>query len=253
VSRGNQPGGARPEREPGARRRALGPRRDLLVGITGGIAAGKSTVAQMLGRLGAPVVDADALARDVTSPGGGEPGGVEGVGEGAKPREGRTGASCAQVLAQLVEAFGAQILDSTGELDRAKLGRLVFDDPEARRRLEGITHPAIMAAAEAQIAALRRAGHRVVLYEAALLVETGLHRRMDLLLVVTAGEETRVERLMARSGMSRDDAERRLRAQAPERDKVAVADIVIDNTGTLEETRAQVLRAWREIVRRGAG
>jgi dephospho-CoA kinase len=196
----------------------------LLIGVTGGIAAGKSTVAQMLSRLGAPLIDADMLAREVASGGA--------------------------VLQQIIGAFGVQILDGAGMLDRAALGRVVFSDSEARRRLEAITHPAIIAAAEERIASLRRAGHRLVLYEAALLVESGRYREMDLLIVVTADDEIRLRRLVERSGLGRDEAERRIRAQAPQHEKVAVADFVIDNSGSLEQTRSQVLRVWRAILRR---
>jgi dephospho-CoA kinase len=197
----------------------------LRVGLTGGIASGKSTVAGLFGELGAPVVDADALARELVEPGG-------------------------ELLGRLAHQFGSGILDEEGRLDRAALGRIVFADSSARKRLEAITHPAIIDAAERRVEALGRQGHRVVLYEAALLVETGRHREMDLLVVVTAEEGQRVERLMRRDGLDRQDALERLAAQMPQQAKVEAADYVIDNSGTLAQTRAQVLEVWKQILSR---
>jgi dephospho-CoA kinase len=193
-----------------------------LIGLTGGIAVGKTTVARIFAELGAPVIDADALAREVTAPG-------------------------TEVLERIVEAFGEGVLDSGGRLDRKALGRIVFSDVEARRRLEAITHPAIIAAAGERVDALGRQGHRVVLYEAALLIEAGRHRDMDSLIVVVADDEQRVSRLMQRNELSREEAVARLAAQLPQERKVELADHVIDNSGSLEQTRARVEEVWSSL------
>jgi dephospho-CoA kinase len=197
----------------------------FLVGLTGGIAAGKSTVAALFSRLGAARIDADVLAHEVTAAG-------------------------TDVLHRLVQGFGDEILDSSGALDRARLGAIVFADVEARRRLEAITHPAIVAAARARVEELHRAGHRLVVYEAALLIESERHREMDLLVVVVADDVVRVERLMERSQLDREAAEQRLVAQLPQGAKAAVADFVIDNSGPWQQTRARVQEVWRRIIRR---
>lgn len=194
----------------------------LVVGLTGGIAAGKSTVARMFHGLGAPVLDADDLAREVTARG-------------------------SETLRHLTEEIGEKILDGAGELDRKALGRLVFSDPGVRARLEAIIHPVIARVARERIAELARDGHSLVIYEAALLVETGRHREMDRLVVVTAGDAARIARLMARDGLERAQAEARLAAQLPQRQKEALADYVIDNSGPLAQTRARVESVWRAL------
>ena len=194
----------------------------LVVGLTGGIAAGKSTVASMFHELGAPVLDADDLAREATAPG-------------------------SATLRRIAEELGGQILDGAGELDRKALGQLVFSDPDVRARLEAIIHPVIARAARERIAALAGEGHSVVIYEAALLVETGRHREMDRLVVVAAGDAVRIARLMARDGLDRVQAEARLAAQLPQREKEELADYVIDNSGPLAQTRARVERVWRSL------
>lgn len=206
---------------------AVGVMKPKLIGITGGIAAGKSTVARLFRELGGAVLDADALAREVTAPG-------------------------SETLARIVESFGSDLLGPRGELDRARLGALVFDDPQARLRLEQIVHPAIAAAAEVRIAALAGEGHRYVFYEAALLVETGRYRQMDALVVVTAKDELRIRRLIERAGISRGEARKRLAAQAPEAEKVRLADYLVDNSGSVEQTRTQVEAIWRRITREAA-
>jgi dephospho-CoA kinase len=211
--------------DPTRRRSDPGPSRPLLVGLTGGIAAGKSTVATLFANLGAARVDADEVAHEITAAG-------------------------SETLGQLVQVFGAEILDPAGNLDRARLGAIVFADAEARHRLEALTHPAIAAVARARIEALHHAGHRVVVYEAALLVESGRQREMDLLVVVIADDEVRMRRLMERSQLSREAAERRLAAQLPQSAKAAAADFVIDNSGPRQQTRARVQEVWRRIIRR---
>lgn len=194
-----------------------------VIGLTGGIASGKSTVAAMFRALGAPVVDADEVARRVVEPG--SPG-----------------------LAAIVERFGDGVLDTGGRLDRKRLGARVFADPEARAALEAITHPRIAEVSRGEIAAHLEAGAPVVIYEAALIVENQLHRGLDGLIVVSVPEAVQLERLRDRDGLSEAEARARLGAQLPLADKVAVADHVIDNAGSLDQTRDQVERLWRELL-----
>lgn len=202
--------------------------RPWLIGLTGGIAAGKSTVAALLRELGATVIDADALARDVVAPG-------------------------SVSLGRIVAAFGPELVDAAGALDRRALARRVFGDAAARRRLEAILHPAIAAAARRAIASLARAGVRRIVYDAALLVETGRHRALDRLIVVVADEPCRLRRLQRRDRLDAASARARLLAQGPQQEKVALADDLIDNSGTRRATRRQVVRLWRAIVAATAG
>ena len=195
-----------------------------IVGLTGGIASGKSTVAAMLRQLGAPIVDADQLAREVVEPG-------------------------TPALSEIVARWGEDVLDADGRLDRKRLGDIVFKDPEARRALEAITHPRIAAAGQQAIAKHAAAGAEVVVYEAALIVENKLHSWMDALIVVSVSPKVQLQRLMARDGISADDAQARIDAQLPLVDKVAVADYVIDNSGPLSHTREHVAQMWDEIAR----
>ena len=196
-----------------------------IVGLTGGIGSGKSSVARIFASEGVPVVDADQVAREVVEPG------TEG-------------------LAEVVKAFGADILDEGGRLDRAALGARVFSDPAARARLEEILHPRIALASMARFAELARAGHSYAIYEAALLVENGSHRMMSALVVVTASEATQIARVRARDGLDEDAARARIAAQLPLADKVKVADYVIENEGSLEETRARTLEVHRALEAR---
>jgi len=191
-------------------------------GLTGGIGSGKSTVAAMLRALGAPVIDADALARDVVAPG------TDG-------------------LAEVVRAFGPGVLDASGALDRKKLGAIVFADPAARQRLEAITHPRIAAESARQLAALAAAGERVAFYEAALLVEKGTHAGLAGLVVVSVPQDVQRARVRARDGATEEEARARLAAQLPLADKLAVATHVIDNAGDRAATRAQVERLWATL------
>ncbi len=176
-----------------------------LIGLTGGIATGKSTFAAALRALGAPVVDADQLARAVVAPG-------------------------SPALAAIGEAFGPQVRLPGGGLDRKALGALVFADPEARRRLEAITHPAIREAMRAETARLEAEGHPLAFYEAPLLYEVGLDRQMALVVVVSAPPELQLARLTRRDGLTRADAEARLAAQLPVGEKAARADVLVENT-----------------------
>jgi len=192
-----------------------------VIGLTGGIASGKSTVARLLGELGADVVDADQLAREVVAPG--------------QP-----------ALDEIVERFGRGVLDASGALDRKALGARVFADPEERRALERITHPRIAALGQARLAEIAQRAP-VAIYEAALLVEKQLHHALDGLIVVTVDEARQVERLRARDHIDEAAARARLAAQAAQIEKIRAADYVIDNSGNLEETRRQVVAAWDDI------
>ena len=181
-----------------------------LFGLTGGLGTGKSTVAAQLRRRGVPVIDADALARDVVAPG--SPG-----------------------LAEVVAAFGAGVLRD-GALDRAHVASLVFADPEARRRLEAITHPRIQALRDARLAELEAAGEPLVCYEVPLLFERGLEQSLRPVVVVSAPEPMQIERARQRDGASEAMVRARLDAQLPVADKVSRADYVIDNSGSLAAT-----------------
>jgi len=191
----------------------------LMVGLTGGIGAGKSAVAARLAELGAVVIDADQLARAVVAPG------TEG-------------------LAEVVAAFGAGILAPDGALDRPALGRVVFDDPDARHRLEAIIHPRVRARTAELVAAA--APDAIVVNDVPLLVETGIAAGYDLVVVVLADEAVRVERLVRDRGMTAEQALARIRAQATDEQRRAVADVVLINEGSLDELRAQVDAAWHE-------
>ncbi|HET6613778.1 MAG TPA: dephospho-CoA kinase [Kofleriaceae bacterium] len=193
-----------------------------VIGLTGGIASGKSTVAALLTQLGAAVIDADVIARQVVEPG--------------QP-----------ALAAIAARFGESVLDAGGGLDRARLAAIAFADDSARRDLNAIIHPRIAEASQRAIAAAVAAGHEIVIYDAALIVENGIHRGLDGLIVVAAPEAIQIQRIMARDGIDETAARARLRAQLPLAEKVAVADHVIDNGGDLEATRAQVRAVWKDI------
>lgn len=189
-----------------------------LVGLTGGIGSGKSTVGRMVQELGVPVIDADQLAREVVQPG--------------QPAH----AEIAATWPQVIVADGPQ----AGQLDRKKLAALVFADPTARLRLEAITHPRIQQRLQEEALRLAQAGHRLAFYEASLLVEVGRHRDFDALVVVDISEEQQLARVMTRDDAHRAEALARIRAQLPLADKRKVATHLIDNTGDLAATRRQV-------------
>lgn len=196
----------------------------IRIGLTGGIGSGKSTVAQMLVGLGAVLVDADAIARELMEPG-------------------------QEVLAKTVEAFGPSIVDAEGRLDRAALAGLVFADDSARERLNGIVHPAVrVRSAELVAQAVQSPDFSgVVVEDIPLLVETGQAGRFDGVLVVEAEREVRLGRLVEVRGMTREDAEARMAAQASDGERRAVATWVVDNSGSLEATRGQVVEIWERI------
>lgn len=190
-----------------------------LIGLTGNIATGKSTVAAMLAELGARVIDADVVAHRVM----------------------RRGTPTWQAVAR---AFGAEVLAPGGEIDRGRLGEIVFADPEALRRLEAIVHPAVGRAVDEIIA---RAAERVIVVEAIKLIETGMHRGYQALWVTTCPAEAQIARLVAQRGLSEAEAKTRVEAQPPQAEKVTLADTVIDTGGTLADTHRQVLVAWEAI------
>lgn len=190
------------------------------VGLTGGIASGKSTVARMLAERGVPVIDADALAREVVGPG-------------------------TAALAAIAARWPGVVRD--GALDRQALGAIVFADAAERAALEAIVHPAIRAEAFRRLETLEAAGAPVAVYEAALLVETGLDRELDALIVVSLPEEEQVRRLVARDGVPEAAARARVAAQAPLAEKLARAHYVIENTGDLADLRARVDEVWSAV------
>ncbi len=193
-------------------------------GLTGGIASGKSTIAKMFrDHHGAALVDADQLAREIVAPG--TPG-----------------------LNAVVDAFGDQILQPDGSLDRAKLGEIVFSDRSQLKILESITHPRIAVAAMTRIAQLQDTDAPYVLYEAALLVENGLHSMFAKTIVVAVDEATQIARMKSRDGLSDDECHERLDAQLPLADKLAVADFVIENDGTLDEARVRVSEVHESLL-----
>ncbi|HKI28649.1 MAG TPA: dephospho-CoA kinase [Actinomycetota bacterium] len=196
----------------------------LLVGLTGGIGSGKSTVARLLEKRGAVVFDADLLAREAVAPG--TPG-----------------------HAAVIERFGADVLAPGGELDREALASIVFADPSARRDLEQIVHPEVRRLF-AEGSEAYRDTDRVVVFSAPLLVESGMHTAFEILVVVSATVATQIERLMRQRGMSETSIRARIDAQAPFEDKAAVADFIVDNEGTLDELESQVERLWNDLSAR---
>ncbi len=196
----------------------------LLVGLTGSIATGKSTVSRMFAHLGARVIDADLLSREVAMPG-------------------------QAAYARIVEEFGPQVVQEDGALDRKALGAIVFADPARRKRLEEITHPAIGARQQRILSVLdEEAFEGVVLWDAALLFESGGVAKMDRVVVVFADPETEVRRLMERDGLREADARARIASQMPIAEKAKLADHVIDNSGTREETERQVRAVHRALL-----
>jgi dephospho-CoA kinase len=192
-----------------------------LFGLTGGIASGKSTVAARLRARGVPVIDADELARAVVAPG-------------------------SDGLLAVVDAFGPGVLGPGGVLDRKALARIAFSDAAARKKLEGITHPRITRLAIERAQELAAAGEPLACYEAALIVENGMADAFRPLVVVACPEDVQVARVRARDGASAEDALARIRAQKPLSEKVAVADHVIDTSGSMEQSAKRtedVLRA----------
>jgi dephospho-CoA kinase len=198
-----------------------------VIGLTGGIATGKSTFAGLLRARGVPVVDADALARAVVSPG-------------------------APALAQVAAAFGPQALRPDGTLDRAWLGARVFADPAERRRLEAITHPAVRDAMLAEVQGLAAQGHPLAFYDVPLLYEVGLADALDSVVVVWTPRAVQLERLVRRDGLAEGQALARLSAQLPIDEKAARADFLVDNQGPADALPAKADRLLADL-RQGRG
>jgi dephospho-CoA kinase len=195
-----------------------------VIGLSGGIASGKSAVADRLRELGAAIIDADQVAREVVEPG--------------QP-----------ALSEISRRFPG-VVGANGQLDRPALGERVFRDESDRRALNAILHPRIQQRVLDKTRALAAAGESLVFYEAPLIVENRIHERLDGLILVVVPPEVQLARLMARSGLSREQAEARLAAQLPLEEKRKHATWIVDNSGSPEQTRAQVDRLWANLARR---
>lgn len=196
----------------------------LRVGLTGGIASGKTTVARMLAGHGAFVLDADALVHELMQPG-------------------------TPLLEAVVARFGRELLDDAGRLDRPRLGRVVFHDREARRALEAIVHPALLSVVDRRFEQHACSGRSpIAVLDAALLVETGLWRRFHRLIVARCSAELQRRRLAVRDGLPPGEVEARIAAQAPLAEKLALADYVVDTGGTLRETEQRVAGVWAALL-----
>ncbi len=200
----------------------------LVIGLTGGIATGKSTVAAMFERRNCAVIDADRIAREVVEPG-------------------------SFGLESLCLQFGRGILDGEGRLDRAGLGKRVFGDPALLARLNEILHPLILTRIGEALEAFRQAGEEMVLLDAPLLFETGFHGRVDAVVVVYAAEEVQRRRLMERDGLTPEEAGQRIASQMPLEDKVRQADFVIDNGSTPAAAEEQVKETMKKLQERALG
>lgn len=201
-----------------------------LVALTGGIASGKSTVATRLAEHGAVIIDADRLAREVVEPG-------------------------TDALRQIAETFGPELVSADGSLDRPALGKLVFGHPERLLALNAITHPAVHRLTAQRIRQAEAVDpEAIVVYDVPLFVEAKRPFEFELVAVVSASDETRVARLVDHRGMSEQDARSRVGSQAPESERLAVADVVIDSNGTLDQTLRQADDLWTRLksLERGA-
>jgi len=194
--------------------------RKHVIGLTGNIATGKSTVVRMLQELGAEAIDGDALVHQLMGPG--------------------------SPLAEQIRAeFGEQTVNADGSINRPELGKVVFSDPEKLKALEAITWPPVLAAKRE---AIHSPGPDVLILDAIKLWESGMADDCDEVWVVSADREQQIARIIGRNKVDRAEAERRIDAQPPQEEKIAKADVVIDNSGTLEETRAQIEREWQRLT-----
>ena len=197
----------------------------LTIGLTGGIASGKSTVTKMIRGLGIPVIDADQVARDVVK-----------VGE--------------EAYEQIIKTFGQDILQENGEIDRAKLGAIVFYNEQERKKLNAIVHPAVRRRMLAEKEAYVQKGAKTIVLDIPLLFESELTHLIDKIIVVYVDDDIQLERLMKRNGFSEEEALARIRSQMPLHEKVKKADAVINNNGTIEETKQQlfqILKEWNAL------
>lgn len=187
----------------------------LVIGLTGGIASGKSTISSILKAVGWPVIDADLIARQIVMPG-------------------------SKGLEQIVNRFGLQMLNSDGTLDRKKLGKTVFDDPKKLSDLDKIEHPLIQEAIDSQLDEFKKQHLPVVVLDVPLLFETGMDEECDLTVLAVVDQATQLKRLMKRDQISKMDAVKKISSQMSLKEKMQRADVIIDNNGTLEQTRSQV-------------
>lgn len=193
-----------------------------VIGLTGGIASGKSTISNIFKEVGWPIIDADQVARQVVMPG-------------------------SLGLAQIVSRFGSQVLQPDGTLDRAALGSMVFDDPQNLSDLDQIEHPLIMAAIDQQLAGFKKQGLPVVVLDVPLLFETGMDQECDLTVLAVVDRKTQLERLMKRDHCSKAATLKRINAQMPLEEKMRRADVMIDNNGSLAQTRLQVAKLVERV------
>ena len=196
----------------------------LLVGLTGGIGSGKSTVARLLERRGAVVIDADQLAREAVARG-------------------------TSAFDRVVDTFGRGVLKPDGDLDRVRLAAIIFSDPERRAALEAIVHPEVARRFGERVEELRDSG-RVVVYVSPLLVELGLAPAFDVVVIVTASPHLRVSRVASDRGLSPDDVRARMAAQAADEQRMEVADVLVDNDGSLADLEPQIDRLWSDLEER---
>jgi dephospho-CoA kinase len=195
----------------------------LLLGLTGGIATGKSLVSEILKELGACIIDADKIAREVVEP--------------EKP-----------AWLEIVAFFGKDIINEDKTINRKKLGEIVFNDTLKRRRLEEIVHPRVIEEENKRIEDYKRSNpDGIAVIDAALLIEGGGHKRVDKLIVVYTDRETQMKRLMERDGLSGQDAEKRINSQMPLEEKIKMADFVIDNSRGVEDTKSQVIALFNRL------
>lgn len=197
-----------------------------IIGLTGGIASGKSSVSKMLSYLGAAIIDADVIARDVVQPG-------------------------QKVFQKIIEEFGDNILKADGTIDRKKLGYLVFNDRDKLNMLNSITHPEIIRIIEERVEAIRAEGkYDVIVIDAPLLLESGMKTMVDEVWLVFADMDTQLKRLMLRDGLDIDTARDRIMSQMPMEEKIKLSHRIIDNSKDLEHTKKQVLMLWYDITGR---
>jgi len=195
----------------------------MLIGLTGGIGSGKSIVAGMFKSLGAYIIDADQISRELMTPG-------------------------SETYKKVVNTFGQEILKDDQGIDRKKLGDIVFGDPEEIARLNECTHPAIFREVDREIDEIRQKNpDGIIIIDAALLIETAAHERFDKLIVVYADEETQLKRLKERDGFPEEEAQKRISSQMPLKDKIKYADYVIDNDEGLENTQKQVEEIYKKL------
>ncbi|MEB1807755.1 MAG: dephospho-CoA kinase [Bacillaceae bacterium] len=197
----------------------------MIIGLTGGIASGKSTVSHFISKLGIPIIDADVIAREVVEPG-------------------------EEAFKQIVSHFGTQVLNEEGTIARKRLGEIIFNDEKERKILNSIVHPAIRKRMIETKDRYFKEGHSIVVYDLPLLFESDLRHMVDKVLLVYVEEQVQLERLMGRDQSSREEALSRIQSQMPLKDKIKLADEVINNNGTIEDTEeqlTQILIKWQII------